>query len=466
MSDRGHRTAPATNIVQRASALADRLDGGRVVGVLGPGAWSVLKVIAIGAATPVLWPAVGLLAARNNAIVRRRHPAHAASLAAAANGAVHAPSFAAIGHLRGDRPVVVTSDLHRVPAGPHDWPRRQGTGAIYEVMLDHYAAEAWHLVENGDVEDFWMVGGSAWGWCYDVLRLCSTVLPRRLRTGLRRALVTEHLDRTVANNSGIYDRINSGFHLHGRYHRVIGNHDDAYADPLVVDHLGLHHPGLEVHDALVVRAPSSPPVVITHGHHTDAWNAPDLAFLGRLGTWLAATIGDVPLLAVEPGLPTADATTGLLGGRQRNALTVVGRVFGASRDLYSMDEELLFAAVRRQFPEGTTNEPFVVLGHTHLPLSAPTTGDREHTWSRYLNAGSGVGVGVVTAVEWQPPTGPDVAAGARLVAWCRAGLVDPEAEVEQLGVDRLGHPIVRVVLSPSPDGTLVPAGAGTWAASP
>jgi len=443
-------------LVRRVSALADRLDNTKNMRAVGPAAWSVVKLLGVGVASPLLWPGVSLLAAWNTARVRGGLDDHVASVAAAASGATTTTSFPRVGHLDGDRPVVITSDLHRVPAGTHDWPRLQGTDAIYELLLDRYAAESWHLVENGDVEDFWMVGGSNWGWCYDLVRVGASVLPRACRLRVRQALAAEHLDRTVANNSEIYDRIHNGFHLHGRYHRVIGNHDDALADPALVDHLGLHHPGLCVLDALVVSSPSSTPVVIAHGHHTDAWNAPGRAWLGKLGTWFGSTLGDLPFVSAEPGLDGDAGSSKLLDGRQPNVLTVVSRLFGMTRDLYTMDEALLLAAIRARWVPGDDSEPLVVFGHTHLPLSAPTTADRAETWSRYVNAGSGVAAGVVTAVEWQPPT-DQAEATLQLVAWCRADLVAPDVAVEHMGTDRLGQQIVRVALHPSPDGSLTPA---------
>ena len=42
---------------------------------------------------------------------------------------------------------------------------------LYPTVLRGYADDGWHLIENGDVEDFWMVGGSTWGTVYDLARL-------------------------------------------------------------------------------------------------------------------------------------------------------------------------------------------------------------------------------------------------------------------------------------------------------
>jgi hypothetical protein len=70
-----------------------------------------------------------------------------------------------------DARIVITSDLHRCIPGRLDWPARQATKSLYHRVLSGYAEDEWHLIENGDVEDYWMVGGSTWGAVYDVARL-------------------------------------------------------------------------------------------------------------------------------------------------------------------------------------------------------------------------------------------------------------------------------------------------------
>ena len=230
----------------------------------------------------------------------------------------------------------------------------------------------------------------------------------------------------------------------------------------MVDHLQRHHPGLEVLDALVVGDGSGPAAVVTHGHHVDAWNAPDLAWLGRLGTWLACALEDLPLLGVSPGLAGPEQTRRLLDGTHPDLLTVVSRAFGANRDMYSVDEELLFRAWRRRWGRpgsaDVVDGPALVLGHSHLALAGPRSPADGGRWARYLNCGSGVLPRLVTAVEWDPAE-PDQRGwpALRLVAWAWAEDV-PEAE--PVGEAPDGRAVVRVVLAATDDGRLGPVRAG------
>ena len=444
----------------RLAAAADRLDAAHPDG---PGpvaeAWAVLRLLGVGVVGPVLLPLVGLLAARNTARTLRRIDDLPVAVAALVEGAPASPPFRRVGRLPADVPVVVTSDLHRAAAGRTDWPRRLDTEGLYLALLDHYGAQGWHLVEDGDVEDLWMVGGSTWGALYDVGRLAGAVVPGVRGRRWRRRLVGTHLDRIVANNDATYARINDRFHLHGRYHRVVGNHDDAFEDEAVVERLRRHHPGLDVLDALVLGGAGGPAAVVTHGHHVDAWNAPDLAWLGRLGTWLACALEDLPLVGLSPGLAGPEQTARLLDGTHPDLLTVVSRAFGANRELYSVDEELLFRAWRRHWGEGDEPDldggPALVLGHSHLALDGPRSPADGGRWRRYLNSGSGVLPRLVTAVEWDPST-PDEQGwpARRLVAWAWAADV-PEAAPVAEAPD--GRPVVRLVLTPTGDGRLAPA---------
>jgi hypothetical protein len=132
-----------------------------------------------------------------------------------------------------------------------------------------------------------------------------------------------------------------------------------------------------------------------------------------------------------------------------------------------MDEVLLFESFRRRWPDATDEDggdPLLVLGHTHLPLAAPTVPGTGERWWRYRNAGSGVVPRTVTAVEWDGPA--SLAAGrpvSRLVAWCyRDDLPDGGVDAEPAGEDALGRPVVRLELSPSgAGGVLVPRQAAT-----
>lgn len=455
-----------------AAARADRLDHAhrrRSPRALTPGhpglpaaAWASVRLVAVGLVSPVLGAVVVGSAYRHARRVNRLIERYPGIIDAV--GAGRAPDYRASRVERAPAAAryFIASDLHRCVPGTVDWPAHQNTTGLYEVALDFYAAGEWGLVENGDVEDFWLVGGSSYGVVYDVFRLLGHAWPGRAGTTLRRTVDREHLRRIVANNASVYARIQEGFHAFGRYHRLVGNHDDVFLDPDLVDALGDVHPGLRVGDFLVLVPEVGPASgVVTHGHHADAWNGPGQSALGKLGTWLGSALLDAPF-AGNPGLPEPSDTDTLLGGRLPALLTAVGRL-GANRDLYSLDEVRLFDAFRRHagLPRGTDDHtgPWLLLGHTHLPLHHPVDPATRATWTRYGNSGAGIFHECVTGLEWDgtaDPAHPTV----RLVAWRYADHDEQPDPAAVVGWDD-GRAVVREVLDRVPPGeNLVVVDAG------
>lgn len=428
---------------RRAGGGGDRTPAvDRRAGPIATGAAAV-KLVLIGAGGLVGGPVVGRVAARNTAAVTDlawRYPELVADVLAGGPGA---DPLTRVARTPAAGRVVITSDLHRGVPGTTDWPGLQDTDRLYAAMLDVYAAGEWSLVENGDVEDFWMVGGSAYGVVYEVGRWAGHVVRTPAGRRFLSDVYGEHLRRIVAHNADVYDRIEQGFHAAGRYHRIVGNHDDVYLDEAVVEHLREVHAGLDVLDALVLDGPDGGVGLVTHGHHTDGWNAPRRSGLGKLGTWLGSTVADAPFTAANPGLPGAAETQRLLVGDHASVLTEVSPLFGANRELYSMDEVVLFEAWREHFgaEDGSSSSPWLILGHTHLPLTRPVDPRGHRSWERYGNTGCGVFAGLVTAIEWDG-TGrgggvdPDVA----LVAWHWADADTPDdAVVTEID----GRPVAR-----------------------
>lgn len=421
--------------------LADRLDADGVGGV--PEAWASVKLGLLAIGLPVVAGTLGVTAARATRAIRERIERWPGELAALEVGAAGVAARPASGRL------VITSDLHRAPPGGADVPAAQGTVAIYEAMLEHYAADRWVLVENGDVEDFWISGGSAYGVAYEWAKA------RAGRRWSSADVYREHLARTIANYPGIYGRIEEGFHRDGRYVRLFGNHDDVLEDPAVA--AGLHdaHPDLEVHEHLVLRDGAAGAertvAVVTHGHQVDSWNAADLAALGRFGTWFGSTVADAPFSESHPGMPPPEATRAMLSGRQPNVLTRVSPVLGANRDLYSLDEVWLADAFRAAYPSG--DDPWLILGHTHLPVHAARLPGTDDRWDRYINGGCGVHHQMVTAIEWDGTVvGADPV--VQLVAWFDAAAV-PDTPDDALVTSHAGRRIARRVLAPSEDGSVL-----------
>ncbi|MCC5954270.1 MAG: hypothetical protein JJU45_19440 [Acidimicrobiia bacterium] len=432
------------DVLRIAGAVADRAD--RQLPAPGPvaTAWGLAKVTAVGAAAPVVGLGMATLATITTREAERRCARYPAMVDAAVSGASE-PVLERVSMVADPGPTVITSDLHRCVAGGLDWIERQHTRDLYETMLDHYADEQWRLVENGDVEDYWMVGGSTWGTLYDAARMGTAMWPGKVGAQSRAVVYGEHLRRIVAANEGIYHRIEDRFHAAGRYHRVVGNHDDVYRHPDAVAELQSVHPGLEVVDAVVLAPQSSRPVLVAHGHQTDSWNGPGMAWLGRFMTWLSCGLDDAPVPWGFLGLPTVESTMALLGGRQPNVLSTIDPVVGANGSLETVDEVRLARAMA-QAGRAAEDGPLVVLGHTHIVRDGPDGPDGLQ-WAGYLNSGCGIGSDLVTAVEWRPDR------GASLVAWHPADLGVGSTEV--VAVSPRGRDVARTELMPTDDGSLL-----------
>ncbi len=410
----------------RAGRWADELDHMRTVPVEpvdrrpAPGApasaWAVVKAAVSLAGAPVGISAMAVAARRAQRMTLERiegFPEHLHALAEDRRSPLPARRTR---RLPADRRYLITSDLHRCIPGRLDWPARQRTKSLYHRVLAGYAEDGWDLVENGDVEDYWMVGGSTWGAVYDVARLAGGAAGR-LGTEPRRELLREQLDRIVENNAATYRLLRDGFCADGRYHRTMGNHDDVYVDADLVGHLGTHLPGTEMADTLLLCRPGASAAdgiggveaVVCHGHLTDAWNGPGFALLGRAITWLVTGLDDLPRLNGSDGLPDEQSLSRLLGGRGRNRLVTLDPRFGGSRRFDSLDEERLFASLGAQEPAG--GWPWLAFGHTHYPMLWPT--DAAGSRVKYANSGCGVLDGAFSALEWVP----DHDEPLRLVLW-------------------------------------------------
>lgn len=406
-------------------------------------AWAVAKAAGVMATSPVSLPGLAVAARRTaqDSIVRvERFDEHVLALAEGRPTPLPAPK---VTRLDGRQRWLITSDLHRGVPGRLDWPRRQGTKELYARMLEHYAADGWGLVENGDVEDFWMVGGSTWGAVYDIARLAGGLVSAVDDT-VRIEVLADQLDRMVDNNARTYRTISEGFLQAGRYHRTLGNHDEALAAPELRRKLGEHLPGVEPVDTVLLvdpglgRAPeevrdlADVMAFVTHGHLTDSWNGPGYSPLGRAITWLGLGLEDLPTLGGSgaagttvggaegmhdttgppdtTGLPDEQAVGPLLAGRGRNRLITVDPRFGGNRRFDSLDEERLFAALDGAAPDGEW--PWMLFGHTHYPMLQPV--DAQGRVTRYANSGTGVLDHAVSALEWDPDGGDQP---VRLVLW-------------------------------------------------
>jgi UDP-2,3-diacylglucosamine pyrophosphatase LpxH len=405
--------------------LADRVDVGRAPPGPVAGTWAAVKLLGLSGTLPATFLVYGAVAAHNTRLVDRLLPNYAELLARVL--ANELPEGVAVERRDGAGRFVITSDLHRCHAGHSDWPARQGSDRVYEAMLDHYADGDWTLVENGDVEDLWLAGGSTYGVVYELARLAAVALPERQRTAVLTEVYEEHLRRVVANNRPIYDRI-AEFAQRDAYVRIVGNHDDvwrrSYGRRALADQLGQ-----SVVDHLVLTGPDAPVALVTHGHQTDAWNGPGRDRIGKLFASWGSALHDLPVLPTAPGMPPPSATVALLGGRAPNQLLAMLPLIGADLDAQSLDEVKLCQALR-DTPVGRV---WLVLGHTHVPLKRPTdaTAPPNASPARYINSGAGILHRAVTAIEWDGSrSGEHGEPSLGLVAWHDDGDVVRRTELE------------------------------------
>ena len=411
---------------------AERRSGTHRSGVVAP-IWATIKLGIAGLGAPLWAPTLMGRAAANHRRARDLITLFPTQLQAIENRRRPTAPANRVKSIPADCRMLIVSDLHRCIAGRLDWPERQGTKDLYEHMLDQYATEGWELCENGDIEDYWMVGGSLYGTVYDILRIAGAGLAFFGRSGVLVETYRSHLDQIVANNEGIYRRIREGFARDGRYHRTIGNHDDPNSRPSVADRLRDHLGAVSAVDYVAMRhSDGSLAALVCHGHHTDGWCAPGRDYLGKLSTWFANTLVDVPGVDSPEGLPPTEATDQLLGGRSPNRLITVDPTFGATSSYDSLDEELLFRSM-----DPPDDGPWLLMGHTHSPVTSPRS-ESGRAWARYANSGCGVNREMITALEWD---GTGDQPTVQLVAWTFAAT-------------STGRSPVRIELSAGADGLL------------
>ena len=441
--------------IDRLAARADGLDQRSSRGPFQAGAiariWALVKFVVLAPFFPLGSSIVAWRAAVNHDRAKRTMDGLGDELAEIARGGSPSGEFTRLERLDASHPLVITSDLHRCISGRLDFVGQQDNRSLYVAMLEWYADAGYGLVENGDVEDFWMVGGSTWGTLYDVLRLTGAALAGRIGGPVRRATYRNHLERIVRTNEPIYATIRHRFASVGRYHRTVGNHDDVFEDDRMAGVLSEMVGGVSVVDWIALDGPAGSEAIITHGHLADGWNAPGRATLGKLSSWVADVVRDIPGPPTPDDLPSARSTRGLLSGRRHNSLLRVDATFGANRSYDSLDEELLFDAV------GGANDraAWFLMGHTHFPVFEPVSHSGARWW-RYVNSGNGLGDGLITAIEW---AGGDRPHEPRLVAWCWGDRDEWRDALEGLDPEthHAGRPVHRVVMVPSADGrTLIP----------
>ncbi len=437
---KGVERAVATTY-ETAAAFADAIDrvaqddSSMLSPKLVPGAWATAKVGSVLAAWPVSMTALAVMAGINTARTRRRTADYPQTLSDIMDGkAVTFPARRVQRVPAGER-YFISSDLHRYSAGNLDWPEMQRSKKLYDVALDYYGERDFGLIENGDIEDYWMAGGSAHGVVYDIGRALGYALALVDSNKLLASVLRNHLDHIVDNNRSTYDKVRTLFHDKGRFWRTVGNHDDCYLIEGIDHNLRSEFPDLEPCDFIVFDVDDDSVAVLCHGHQTDSWNGPGMSAIGKITTSVGTAVCDIPFTDATPGMVEPEFSEDILDGRATDHLRAVNPMLGVDSDFYSLDETLLYEAFLDRWGTKGSDDlddgPILILGHTHVPLEEPYDPDTHGEWMRYFNSGSGITPELVTGLEWdgvEDPSSPKI----RLVAWHYADEDTPDDEI-------LGH---------------------------
>lgn len=396
-----------------------------------PAIWGGLKLLAAVCALVVTWPLVVAATFICNLVTESYGHEYGKVVEAILRGDRRYREMYRIKRLPARRNYVIVSDIHRwAGADEQDAGFKNDSRSLYDRVLEHYGIEQWSLIENGDVEDYWLRGGGAYGVAYDMASyLPAPVLDSKFLDSGLIAAAQVHLARVVRTHKTTYTRLRALFHGAngelGRYHRTAGNHDDINITPQMQKGLQQVFPGLQVNDYIVLEEANGRGVaLIAHGHQTDAWNQGACAFLGRITTSIASAIRDLPFAPENLGVPDPKFTDKLWRSVLENQTSLANDTldqispFGADTDLGSLDEVTLFEAFRKIWGGalGDVAGPWVLLGHTHTPLWKPSDPESKGVWQRYVNSGCCIFNRMVTAIEWAFAEGmaePEV----RLVGW-------------------------------------------------
>lgn len=317
-----------------------------------------------------------------------------------------------IARLPVNRKYAVFSDVHMFVEGDLDFFNNNGNSEIYKHALTHYAQNNYHLIENGDIEDFWMRGGSSKG----LILMTSSFLPWPYYSGVYeeaafKAANQIHALNVFTNNATTYATIRGSFHRNNRYTRIIGNHDDVWADPIMALVMNLFYPGIDVNDYCTLEDERhQTKAILAHGHQSDIFNMPMCNFAGKELTNLASVIHELSFgewnLFSKSKEEWMDEWTDKGFKNELQEMDLLEFASFSEYDLYK-DLENSYGDSPRQ--------PYLILGHTHNPkdnAGVPNFMFSDHwNWNEYSNSGTvGMWEEIVVGLEVEHP---DV----RVVAW-------------------------------------------------
>jgi hypothetical protein len=384
-----------------------------------PFMWARVKLVAALAILVAMWPTAlaAILICQQIATIYGKE--HGTVLQQILKGNPRYADMLSIRRLPSGGKYFIFSDLHLYTAGKSNAVAFQETMPLYLAALQYYAVNGFYLIENGDVEDYWLRGGSLYGDMYDLANgLPAPYLDKAFNEAQVLAAAKFHLHTIVDQNKQLYALIRTAFYDQNRYSRTVGNHDDIYSHPKMVEALRYFYPHIQVHDYVVLENNGNGVGVIGHGHQTDAWDMEGCSFLGKVVTSLGSAVRDISFGELKIGITDEKKTNSIWNfDSYPNIMDELNPWLGVNAQLGNLDEVRLFRAMKKTWKTGENLwTPFVLLAHTHVPLAAPIAPHNEGRWWRYANSGCGMFKRMITGLEWDGTVNADLPR-VRLVAW-------------------------------------------------
>ncbi|MFX0141345.1 MAG: hypothetical protein ACFFDN_47345 [Candidatus Hodarchaeota archaeon] len=300
---------------------------------------------------------------------------------------------------------VIFSDLHMYVEGDLDFFKNNYNWMIYRHALNYYADNNYHLIENGDVEDFWMRGGSIKGFVQTI----SEPLPWPYYSEAfeSSAFLTGnqvHAFNVFLNNIDIYSFIKQKFHDKNKYTRIIGNHDDVWSDYERMDPIfNTFYPNENVNDFCTIERDDVTEIIISHGHYGDIFNMPLCNFAGKALTEVASHLYEVSFGAINLFSTSKneweDEWDGYGFNNELQDINIFKFVSFSEVDLYEDIENIYGDSIV---------QPYIILGHTHNPKDYSGVPNYmfkdDWNWNEYSNSGSvGMWEDIVLGLEINYP---------------------------------------------------------------
>jgi len=304
---------------------------------------------------------------------------------------------------------VIFSDLHIYVEGSFDFFNNNGNSQIYLSALNWYGSHDYHLIENGDIEDFWMRNSTS---KQSILSI-SESLPYPFYSELYESSASlaanqVHAFNIFVNNAIVYSIVRTLFYDKGKYTRLIGNHDDVWMDPRMERIIQQIYPSITVYDYCTLEHQNKTSVILAHGHQSDIFNTPMCNFAGKVATEVASVLKEISLSSVNLfSVPKSEWNEKWNGQGFKNELTETELL-----EFVSFSEKDLYDDLKNIY-HGRSDQPHLILSHTHNPKNKADipNSKKNKIWEKYSNSGTaGMWEDIVFCLEVEYP---DI----RVIAW-------------------------------------------------